>query len=179
MNVETIKEQVKNASQELIQQAQLQKNDIFVLGISTSEIRGKHIGKDSSLEVGEAIVSTLLKQLKSEGIALAVQGCEHINRALVVERELALKHHLEIVNVVPALDAGGAGSVAYYQMADDPVVVEHITAQGGLDIGDTSIGMHVKHVQVPVRLQEKSVGEAHLTALRSRPKNIGGERAQY
>ncbi len=179
MDIETIKKQVENASRELIETAQLQEGDIFVLGISSSEVKGDKIGKGSSLEIGEAILSTLLEQLQPKGIFLAVQGCEHINRSLVVEREVALQNNLEIVNVVPALHAGGAGSMAFYKMAEDPVVVEHITAQAGLDIGDTSIGMHVKHVQVPVRLQEKSVGEAHLTALRSRPKKIGGERAKY
>lgn len=179
MNIEIIKNQVVNATQELIQEAELQENDIFVLGISTSEVKGAHIGKASNLEIGKAVISILLDQLQPKGIFLAVQGCEHINRSLVVERELALRDNLEIVNVVPALHAGGAGSMAFYQIADEPVVVEHITAQAGLDIGDTSIGMHIRHVQVPVRLEEKTVGSAHLTALQSRPKKIGGERAQY
>ena len=108
-----------------------------------------------------------------------MQGCEHLNRALVVERAVARDAQWEIVEVLPSLTAGGACSVAAFKYFDDPVEVEHIVAQAGIDIGDTAIGMHVKHVQVPVRPTKKELGSAHVTALKSRPKYIGGPRAQY
>lgn len=176
---EDIRDQVKKAVNELLDQANLKAGDIFVLGGSSSEVMGERIGKGSNEDVGRAVVEEIYKILKDKGIYLAVQGCEHINRALVVEREIAEKKGFEIVNVVPALHAGGAMSMAAYDMFDDPVMVEHIVGQAGMDIGDTSIGMHIKHVQVPVRLEVKEIGKAHLTSLRSRPKKIGGERAQY
>lgn len=108
-----------------------------------------------------------------------MQGCEHINRSLVVEREAAERYDLEIVTVKPALHAGGACAVAAYDRAEDPVMVEHITAKAGMDIGDTFIGQHIKHVQIPVRLDIDQIGAAHATFVRSRPKLIGGPRAIY
>ncbi|MFV0557084.1 MAG: TIGR01440 family protein [Enterococcus sp.] len=166
-------------TQEVLAQANLKKGNTFVLGCTTSEVVGGVIGKNSSQEVGEWIVSTLHELLTKQGLYLAVQGCEHLNRALVVERELAEKKDWEIVAVKPALHAGGACSVAAVKYFNDPVEVEHIVAQAGIDIGDTSIGMHVKHVQVPVRPSKRELGGAHVSALRSRPKYIGGPRAEY
>ncbi|GCF93717.1 UPF0340 protein ywlG [Enterococcus florum] len=165
--------------EEVLAEAQLREKDVFVLGCTTSEIVGGTIGKSSSKEVGEWVIQTLKELLDQKNIYLAVQGCEHINRALVVERELADKRGWEIVAVKPALHAGGACSVAAFEQFSDPVEVESVTAQAGIDIGDTSIGMHVKHVQVPVRPSVKELGGAHVTALRSRPKYIGGPRAEY
>ncbi len=175
--IEQIKEQVRQATEELLEVSGLKKGDIFVLGGSSSEVVGGIIGKDSSEEVGFAVVEEIHSILDKEGIFLAVQGCEHINRSLVIEREIAEKKDYEIVNVVPALHAGGAMSMAAYKLFKDPVMIEHVVAKAGLDIGDTSIGMHVKFVQVPVRLKVKEIGKAHLTALRSRDKLVGGERA--
>ncbi|EAC9500649.1 TIGR01440 family protein, partial [Listeria monocytogenes] len=114
-----------------------------------------------------------------KNIHLAVQGCEHLNRALAVERKTAQLYHLEEVAVVPQLHAGGACSVAAFQLFDEPIEVEHIVAKAGIDIGDTAIGMHVKHVQIPIRPSIKTLGAAHVTALGSRPKYIGGPRAHY
>lgn len=175
--IEQIKEQVRQATEELLEVSGLKKGDIFVLGGSSSEVVGGIIGKDSSEEVGFAVIEEIHSILDKEGIFLAVQGCEHINRSLVIEREIAEKKDYEIVNVVPALHAGGAMSMAAYKLFKDPVMIEHVVAKAGLDIGDTSIGMHVKFVQVPVRLKVKEIGKAHLTALRSRDKLVGGERA--
>lgn len=179
LSLESIKKDTEAAVRELIETAGLLEGDILVIGCSTSEVKGAHIGKDSGEEIGQAIIGEALRELQAKGIYLAVQCCEHLNRALVVERELAKRDRLEIVSVVPKLHAGGAASMAAYALLEDPVMVEHIVAEAGLDIGDTSIGMHVKFVQVPVRLQVKKIGKAHLTALRSRPKLIGGERAEY
>lgn len=178
-NLTEIKKDVSRAICELIKEAGLEQGDILVIGCSTSEVKGSKIGKDSNEEIGEAIISEALSCLNTKGIFLAVQGCEHINRSLVVEKELAKRDKLEIVSVIPQLHAGGAASMAAYKLAKNPVMVEHIVAKAGLDIGDTSIGMHIKFVQVPVRLEVKSIGDAHLTALRSRPKLVGGARAVY
>ena len=164
---------------DVLDKAALVEGDIFVLGLSSSEVVGGHIGQNSSLEVGQVIVKTILDILEEKGIFLAVQGCEHLNRALVVERALANKKDLEIVNVLPTLHAGGSGQLAAFQYMEDPVEVEFIVAQAGLDIGDTAIGMHVKHVQIPIRPILKELGVAHVTALASRPKLIGGARAAY
>lgn len=174
-----IEQQVHEAMTELLQSAQLPKGSLFVLGCSSSEVVGGVIGKKSNLEVAQVIVKTILNQCKLFDVELCVQGCEHINRSLVIEREVAERLKYEVVSVIPALHAGGACSVVAYESMRDPVVVEHVVARAGLDIGDTSIGMHVKHVQIPKRLKVKEIGSAHVTALTSRPKLIGGPRAVY
>ncbi|MDO5649410.1 MAG: TIGR01440 family protein [Gallicola sp.] len=179
MDMENIRVQVIEAVHELLEEAELREHDILVLGASSSEVLGSKIGKNSSQEVGETIVSAILPILKEKGIYLAVQGCEHINRSLVVERSCARRYHLEEVTVIPQLHAGGACAVAAYEHAEDPVMVEHICAYAGLDIGDTSIGMHIRYVQIPVRLKIKEIGKAHVTAMKWRPKLVGGERAKY
>ncbi|HGF7793312.1 TPA: TIGR01440 family protein [Enterococcus faecium] len=174
-----LKDQLTEIVNDILAEAHLKKGDLFVLGCSTSEVVGGHIGKNSSAEVGQWIIRTLKELLDPKEIALAVQSCEHLNRALVVERTVAEAKNFEIVSVVPALHAGGACSVAAFDQFNDPVEVEHVVGQAGIDIGDTSIGMHIKHVQVPVRPRLKTLGQAHVTALRSRPKYIGGPRANY
>ncbi|MCZ1963838.1 TIGR01440 family protein [Enterococcus faecium] len=174
-----LKDQLTEIVNDILAEAHLKKGDLFVLGCSTSEVVGGHIGKNSSAEVGQWIIRTLKELLDPKEIALAVQGCEHLNRALVVERTVAEAKNFEIVSVVPALHAGGACSVAAFDQFNDPVEVEHVVGQAGIDIADTSIGMHIKHVQVPVRPRLKTLGQAHVTALRSRPKYIGGPRANY
>ncbi|WP_251869939.1 TIGR01440 family protein [Enterococcus italicus] len=181
MNVteDAIKKTVSQLVDEVIAAGNLTSGELFVLGCSTSEVMGGHIGKDSSEEVGEWIIAAVRSVLEPKGIYLAVQGCEHLNRALVVERDVAKTYHLEEVAVVPQLHAGGACSVAAFKQFKHPIEVEHIVAKAGLDIGDTAIGMHVKHVQVPFRPSIKEVGGAHVTALTSRPKYIGGPRAKY
>lgn len=153
--------------------------DLFVVGCSTSEILGQWKGTSSNLEIGQVVYTTIANFLKKRRIDIAIQGCEHINRALLVEREVAQKYNFEIVDVVPAIHAGGGTQVAAYQAMQDPVEVEHIVAKGGLDIGGTEIGMHVKFVQIPIQLTHRKLGAAHVVALASRPKKIGGVRAQY
>ena len=163
-----LEEKTRVLVEDIVERSAIGSGAIFVLGLSSSEVVGGIIGKASSLEV-----------LEPKGIYLAVQGCEHLNRALVVERELALAKDLEIVNVLPTLHAGGSGQLAAFDYMEDPVEVEEIVAQAGIDIGDTSIGMHVKRVQVPLRPIISELGGAHVTALASRPKLIGGARAEY
>lgn len=177
--LDQIKTQLKTGMTEFLAQTDLKKNDLFVLGCSTSEIQGENIGKHSNLDIGKTIIQTLTEILTPLGVHLAVQGCEHLNRALAMERQVALDHGLEIVSVCPSLHAGGAAQVAAFETFTDPVEVEHVTAKAGIDIGDTAIGMHVKFVQIPVRTSIKEIGSAHVTYLSSRPKLIGGERAVY
>ncbi|MCI1919092.1 MAG: TIGR01440 family protein [Enterococcaceae bacterium] len=176
---EKIEKDLTQIVKDILKEAHLRSDDLFVLGCSTSEVTGGHIGKQSNPEIGSLIVETIKGILDPLHIRLAVQGCEHINRALVVERSTADLKGFEEVCVVPALHAGGACSVAAFELFDDPIEVEHVVAQAGIDIGDTAIGMHIKHVQVPVRPSLTELGSAHVTALRSRPKYIGGPRAQY
>ena len=179
MNLQELKKQTETILADILEKSALSSGDIFVLGLSSSEVTGGHIGKNSNQEAGEAIVKTMLDMLSLRGIYLAVQGCEHVNRALVVEKELAQKQNLGIVNVLPTLHAGGSGQLAAFKYMNNPVEVEFITAQTKMDIGDTAIGMHIKHVQIPVRPILRELGEAHVTALASRPKLIGGARAAY
>lgn len=154
-------------------------NGIFVVGCSTSEIVGSWMGTESRLDVGKVVFNTISDYLKTRNINIAIQGCEHINRAILVEKKVADKNNLDVVSVVPAIHAGGGTSVAGYEAMEQPVEVEHITAFGGIDIGGTEIGMHIKFVQVPVRTEHNMVGKARVTTLKSRPKLIGGSRAQY
>ena len=177
LDLEKIKTQVQTGLKELLAQANLEAGDIFVLGCSTSEIQGEHIGKDSNIEVGRTVIAALLEILRPLQINLAVQGCEHLNRAIITER--AAVPFSDIVNVVPQPKAGGSFATAAYAAFEDPVAVEEIRADAGLDIGFTMIGMHLKKVAVPVRLQNNKIGEATVLAARVRPKFIGGERARY
>ena len=179
MTEKDIQRETSQIVKDVLEKANLKQGAIFVLGLSSSEVIGGQIGKESSQEIGEIIVKTILDILEAKGIHLAVQGCEHVNRALVVERQVAEQFGLEIVSVLPTLHAGGSGQLAAFKFMKDPVEVEFITAHVGLDIGDTAIGMHVKHVQVPIRPVLREIGHAHVTALASRPKLIGGARAQY
>ena len=179
MDLEKLQAQTEHLIEDVIKQADLKKGQLFVLGLSSSEVNGGVIGQHSSAEIGQVVVKVIYDKLTAIGVHLAVQGCEHLNRALLVERDLAEQKDLEIVSVVPQLNAGGSGQVAAYDLFNDPVEVEHIIAQAGLDIGDTAIGMHVKHVQIPFRPIMRELGGAHVTALKSRPKLIGGPRASY
>ncbi|MFX3624426.1 MAG: TIGR01440 family protein [Ectobacillus sp.] len=174
-----LKEQLQTALSDFQQQASLAQGSIFVVGCSTSEVIGAAIGTSGTMEVAEAIFTELRNFQKEIGIYLAFQCCEHLNRALVVEREVAIKHHLEEVSVVPVRSAGGALATYAYHGMKDPVVVEFIKADAGIDIGDTFIGMHLKHVAVPVRTSIRQIGQAHITMAKTRPKLIGGARAVY
>lgn len=178
MNIENIKQELIAVMDDYFTQVK-NPGKLFVLGCSTSEIRGAWKGTSSSLEVGQVVYDTIQAYLAPKKIALAIQGCEHLNRALLMEREVAEQYGYEIVDVVPAIHAGGGTQVAAYQRMQAPVEVEHIIADGGIDIGGTEIGMHVKFVQIPVPLKHRDVGGARVVALSSRPKKIGGVRAQY
>lgn len=169
--------QTKAALEELTIKAKVKKGSIVVVGCSTSEVLGAKIGTNSSPDTAGQIFAALNDCARKYGVYLAVQCCEHLNRAIVTER--AAVPGAEIVNVVPQPKAGGSLATAAYAAFEDPVVVEQIAADAGLDIGLTLIGMHLKKVAVPVRLENNRVGEALVVAARTRPKFIGGIRATY
>ena len=175
---EEIREQAKTASSELVETAKLKQGDILIVGCSSSEEVGLHIGKGSDINAAGAIYEGIRSVLQPKGIYLAAQCCEHLNRAVIVEKE-ALLPGTEIVNVVPQPHAGGSFAMTVYQNAKCPVAVEEIKADAGMDIGRTLIGMHLKKVAVPVRLSLDKIGEAVLICARTRPKFIGGSRAVY
>lgn len=172
-----ISEQCIQAVTELCETAGLKKGQILVAGCSSSEVLGKRIGSFSNEETAKEIYDALQSVLKPRGIYLAAQCCEHLNRAIIIEREAVPQ--AEICNVVPQPKAGGSFAAAAYHDMEEPVALEEIRADAGLDIGNTLIGMHLKHVAVPVRLAVKQIGEAPLVAARTRPKFIGGCRAVY
>lgn len=177
--IKNIKLQWKDALAEFFEQTNLKENSLVVIGCSTSEVRGSKIGSDSNQELGNLLFSVLAEAAQKNKVNLAVQCCEHLNRALIIERDVAEKLMYPEVNAKPVLHAGGAFAVAAFMNMTDPVLVENIQADAGLDIGDTFIGMHLKPVAVPLRLQVKQIGEAHLTSAGTRPKLIGGARAEY
>ena len=177
--MEKIKQDVITSMEALIKEADLSAGQIVVLGLSTSEVIGAVIGKNSAYEVGEAIVEAALSVLSPKGIYLAVGCCEHLNRAVILPRAAAEKYGFEIVSVIPQPEAGGSGGTAAYKLMEDAVAVEFARCHAGMDIGDTLIGMHLRHVAVPVRLPIDTIGHAHVTYAKTRPKFIGGSRAVY
>ena len=172
-----VKEESANAARQLAEAAKLHKGQIVVVGCSTSEVVGHNVGSWSTPDVANAIFEGLNSVFAPMGVYIAAQCCEHLNRALIVEHEAVPKG--EIVNVMPQPKAGSSFATAAYHSFRHPVALEEIRADAGLDIGGTLIGMHLKKVAVPVRLQQNHIGQAILLAARVRPKFIGGERAIY
>lgn len=173
----SIYEQAQASIRELCEKAKLREGNIVVIGCSTSEVIGAKIGTNSSPETAGEVFRGLYDYAKSKGIYLAIQCCEHLNRAIITER--AAVPNAELVNVVPQPKAGGSLATAAYAAFEEPVAVETIQADAGMDIGFTLIGMHLKKVAVPVRLENNRIGEALIIAARTRPKFIGGIRAMY
>ena len=171
--------QSRTAVEELLEQSALKPGQLLVRGCSSSEIVGQTIGKGSSLDAAKAAFEGIYPLLRERGIELAVQCCEHLNRALIMEREAAEKRGYEIVCVVPQPKAGGSFATCAWKAFRDPVAVETICADAGMDIGGTLIGMHLKRVAVPVRLSIRQIGNAPLLCARTRPKYVGGPRAVY
>jgi uncharacterized protein (TIGR01440 family) len=164
---------------EFKEQVGFKPGQLLVVGCSTSEVMGERIGTAGTFDVAEMIFRALTKLQQETGIELAFQCCEHLNRALVVKRTVALERGLEEVSVVPVRKAGGAMATYAFEHTNDAVVVEFLKADAGIDIGDTFIGMHLKHVAVPIRVKQKMFGNARVTLAKTRPKLIGGERAVY
>ena len=179
IDLDRIASDLKTALKDFLAKVNLNKGDIVIIGCSTSEIKGDAIGTASSTEIAERLYPVIKEELNKAGLFAAFQGCEHINRAITIEQQCQDRYGFEKVTVVPHETAGGAMAATAYRNMDNPVVVEEITADAGIDIGDTFIGMHLKRVAVPVRLSVDKIGAAHLTAAKTRPKLIGGPRAHY
>ena len=171
--------QLEQCLSEMEEQVRYEPNQLFVIGCSTSEIAGHRIGTKGGLDIAEAMYKPLKEFAVRNKLFLAFQGCEHINRALTMEREAAELYRLEPVTVIPVQKAGGSMSAVAYTQMKDPVVVESVRAHGGIDIGQTLIGMHLKPVVIPIRTSIKQIGDAVVTAATTRPKLIGGVRAVY
>ena len=171
--------QARQATEELLEAAHLETGDIFVVGCSSSEIMGGHIGHDSSMEAAAAVLAGVLPPLQEQGVYLAAQCCEHLNRAIVLEREAAKAYGCQIVAAIPQPHAGGSWATSCWRAFKDPVLVEEVRAAAGMDIGGTLIGMHLRRVAVPVRLSLDHIGLAILLCARTRPPFIGGARAVY
>ena len=179
METAQITAQAQQAAMELLEAAHLETGDLFVVGCSSSEITGGRIGKQSSMEAAQAVLEGVLPVLQAQGVSLAAQCCEHLNRAIVVERDVARERGYEIVAALPQPHAGGSWATCCWQAFSDPVLVEEVRAEAGMDIGGTLIGMHLRRVAVPVRLSLDHIGQAVLLCARTRPKFIGGARAVY
>ena len=174
-----VRAQARQAAEELLETARLNRGDLFVVGCSSSEITGGQIGHASSLEAARAVFDGIYPLLRERGIWLAAQCCEHLNRALILEWACARQYGYDPVCVVPQPKAGGSFATTAWRSFAAPVAVEHIRAHAGLDIGGTLIGMHLREVAVPVRLSLTHIGAAILLCARTRPKLIGGARAVY
>lgn len=177
--LEQIKKEAENATRQLLLVAGLHAGDLVVVGCSTSEIGAHKIGTFSSEETGKAVFEGIYRVLRENHIYLAAQCCEHLNRALIVEREALEKYRLEEVNVIPMPKAGGSFATAAWAGFEHPAAVEAVEAKAGMDIGDTLIGMHLKRVAVPVRIEQKTIGAARVVCARTRCKFVGGARAYY
>lgn len=169
----------KRVVREFLEQARLRKGNLVVIGCSTSEVAAHAIGSYSNAELGEAVFQAMYEELTRAGLSVAAQCCEHLNRALIMEEADAQRFGYEVVNVVPQPKAGGSFATAAWKHMENPAAVEHIQAHAGIDIGDTLIGMHLKSVAVPVRIEHPAIGGAHIVCARTRAKYIGGERAHY
>lgn len=174
-----LQQDMNHIVQEWMESDYLHDGELFVVGCSTSEVAGERIGTSGSEQIAETIFNSLRELQDMAGIRLVFQCCEHLNRALVVERETAEQYMLDEVSVIPVPTAGGSMASYAFKHMQDPVVVEAIQAHAGIDIGETMIGMHVKKVAVPLRFKQRFIGDARVTAARTRPKLIGGVRANY
>lgn len=177
--LQKIKDEAAEITRELILQAKPEEGDILIVGCSSSEVVGERIGTFSSVETAWAVFEGIYKVTSEWGLFLAAQCCEHLNRAVIVEKELVKRDRLTRVNVIPQPKAGGSFAATAYERFKEPVAVEHIRAQLGIDIGDTLIGMHLQEVAVPVRTERKQIGNAHVVCARTRAKFVGGARAVY
>ncbi|WP_322924006.1 TIGR01440 family protein [Paenibacillus campi] len=177
--ISTIRSDAARIAREVAEAAKLGSSHILVIGASTSEIAGQRIGTSGTLDIAQELVEGIRDVQREFGFQLAFQCCEHLNRALVVERVTLERYRLDEVAAVPVPKAGGSMAAYAYNTLTEPCLAETIEANAGIDIGETLIGMHLKRVAVPYRPALRFIGEARVTAARTRPKLIGGERAVY
>lgn len=178
-DLEQIRNQVAQALSDLHEAMPLSHRHLLLVGASTSEVVGAHIGTAGTFDVAEALFEPIRTFCDKHGVRLALQCCEHLNRALLVEAETAEQHGSEQVLAVPVRHAGGALAAHAYRQMAHPVLVASIQADAGIDVGDVFIGMHLKPVVIPVRSRITQVGDAHVSMARTRLRRIGGERAVY
>lgn len=174
-----ITKDVVSIIEELGEAGHLRAGKLLVIGASTSEVLGQRIGSSGAETVAAAIYDAVERTRAKYDYIPVFQCCEHLNRALVIERVAAELHGLDEVAAIPVAKAGGSMAALAYKSLSDAVLVETVRAHAGIDIGDTLIGMHLRRVAVPFRPKVKQVGFAHVTAAFTRPKLIGGERAVY
>ncbi len=179
LDLEQIVGQAKACFEEFLEKLTCEEGALIVIGASTSEICGYKIGSYSSEEVAKAIVEAIYPMITARGYSVAAQCCEHLNRALILEQSVAKERGYDPVNVVPQPKAGGSMATAIYHKMEHPVAVEHVRAEAGIDIGDTLIGMHLREVAVPLRIENRMIGEARVVCARTRYKCVGGSRAAY
>ncbi|GAA5346623.1 TIGR01440 family protein [Planifilum fimeticola] len=179
VDLDALRRDAARVVEDLLAEMPLSDRHLLVVGVSTSEVVGRRIGTSGSDEVAKAIYDGIVRVQEREGFHLAFQCCEHLNRALVVTRAAMERFGLEEVSAIPVPKAGGAMAAHAYRRMEEPVLVERVVADAGIDIGDTLIGMHLRPVAVPVRPSIRQIGQAHVTAAKTRPKLIGGARAVY
>lgn len=180
INSEQLSREAALVVEEWLASGFLQEGSVFVIGCSTSEVAGERIGTSGSEEIAAVLYDALARLVKEAGVQLAFQCCEHLNRSLVVEADMLQQNkHLTQVTAIPVPGAGGSMASYAFKQMKNPVLVEHIKGDAGLDIGETMIGMHLKHVAIPIRLNQRNIGQARINAARVRPKLIGGQRASY
>lgn len=177
--LQCLSEEWEHILQAFEEMAGLRPGNLVVIGCSTSEVLGEKIGKAGSREVADILIASLSRWASRLGLSLAIQCCEHLNRVLVVEKQTADRLGLEPVMVMPSLSAGGAMALTAWENFSEPIAVEQVRADAGIDIGDTLIGMHLRPVAVPIRIGVNSLGSAHITLAKTRPKYVGGPRAAY
>lgn len=170
---------VETVVRELAEAGHLKAGQWLVVGASTSEVAGERIGTAGSETVAAAIWEGVERARQAIGFVPVFQCCEHLNRALVVDREHAERAGLMEVTAVPVPKAGGALAAHAYRNLRNPCLVESVRVHAGLDIGETLIGMHLRPVAVPFRPSIRWIGGARVTMAYTRPKLIGGARAVY
>ena len=157
----------------------IQPGGVIVLGCSTSEVAGARIGKGSVPELGDVIAEAMLTACAARGLNAAFQCCEHLNRAIVMEQRVLDERRLTQVRAIPQPKAGGSVPAAAWKRLNHPALAMNIQAEAAIDIGDTLVGMHIRPVAVPMRIEYGKVSHANLVMAYSRLPYIGGSRAVY
>lgn len=170
---------LQKAVDALVEAGQIAPGGLVVLGCSTSEVAGARIGKGSVPELGQVIARAMLAACHAHGLDAAFQCCEHLNRAIVMEQRLLKAQRLTQVRAIPQPKAGGSVPAAAWKLLEQPALAVNVQADAGIDIGDTLVGMHIRPVAVPLRIEENHVGHANLVMAYSRLPFIGGSRAVY
>lgn len=183
MDMETMRREAHNVLSDcverLMQQGQIPAGGVIVLGCSTSEVVGARIGKGSVPELGKVIAEAMLDACRERQLHAAFQCCEHLNRAIVVEKEVLKDMHLCQVRAIPQPKAGGSVPSAAWKLMQEPALAMAIQADAAIDVGDALVGMHIRPVAVPLRGQFAQLGCAHVTMAYARLPYIGGSRAVY